>query len=238
MSDISQDSCCDPCDPNLRRVSPRWPMWLHARRWMMRYMRALAPPSALRSKVIKNLSNHSSCHMLSYVVTLNSMLEEHQTSEKGRCWSTLWTRNLNELEWTLVNIWVNQKEAWHRRHGLFPLPSWCPRCWCRCIAMQQFSRLEPSRPSRPLAQLVNRRMETIRGLFSNFWHLGHLGLWDIWDLLWIIEGSLEVKLPTIWRDEKAVSREKSQKRKDQKKEDAGARKGRKVAKHCVFSWFR
>ena len=53
----------------------------------------------------------------------------------------------------------------------------------------------------------------------------------------IVEGSLEVKLPTIWRDEKAVSRQKSQKRKDQKKEDAGARKGRKVAKHCVFSWF-
>ena len=52
-----------------------------------------------------------------------------------------------------------------------------------------------------------------------------------------IEGSLEVKLPTIWRDEKAVSREKSPKRKDQKKEDAGARKGRKAAKHCVFSWF-
>ena len=55
--------------------------------------------------------------------------------------------------------------------------------------------------------------------------------------IYIIEGSLEVKLPTIWRDEKAVSREKSQKRKDQKKEDAGARKGRTVAKHCVFSWF-
>ena len=53
----------------------------------------------------------------------------------------------------------------------------------------------------------------------------------------IIEGSLEFKLLTMWRDEKAVSREKSQKRKDQKKEDAGARKGRKVAKHCVFSWF-
>ena len=50
----------------------------------------------------------------------------------------------------------------------------------------------------------------------------------------MFEGSLEVKLPTIWRDEKAVSREKSQKRKDQKKEDAGARKGRKVAKLCVF----
>ena len=50
----------------------------------------------------------------------------------------------------------------------------------------------------------------------------------------MIEGSLEVKLPTIWRDEKAVSREKSQKRKNQKKEDADARKGRKVAIHCVF----
>ena len=55
--------------------------------------------------------------------------------------------------------------------------------------------------------------------------------------IFMVEGSLEVKLPTIWRDQKAVSREKSQKRKDQKKEDAGARKGRKVAKHCVFSWF-
>ena len=58
-----------------------------------------------------------------------------------------------------------------------------------------------------------------------------------WCVFLLIEGSLEVKLPTIWRDEKAVRREKSQERKDLKKEDAGARKGRKVAKHCVFSWF-
>ena len=60
----------------------------------------------------------------------------------------------------------------------------------------------------------------------------------------IIEGSLEVKLPTIWIDEKqsraeAERRERleerrSEKRKSQKKEDADARKGRKVAKHCVF----
>ena len=60
----------------------------------------------------------------------------------------------------------------------------------------------------------------------------------------IIEGSLEVKLPTIWTDEKqsraeAERRERleerrSEKRKSQKKEDADARKGRKVAKHCVF----
>ena len=72
----------------------------------------------------------------------------------------------------------------------------------------------------------------------------------------LAEGSLEVKLPTIWTDGKAevgrVREEKrreeqsraekrreekkrrSGKRKSQKTEDAGARKGRKVAKHCVF----
>ena len=53
----------------------------------------------------------------------------------------------------------------------------------------------------------------------------------------IVEGSLEVKLPTIWTDGTAeVGREsekrraeerRSEKRKSQKKEDAGARKGRK-----------
>ena len=63
-------------------------------------------------------------------------------------------------------------------------------------------------------------------------------------LLVFSEGSLEVKLPTIWTDEKqsraeAERREKleerrSEKRKSQKKEDADARKGRKVGKHGVF----
>ena len=38
-------------------------------------------------------------------------------------------------------------------------------------------------------------------------------------------------------DGSRVRGEKSQKRKDQKKEDAGVRKGRKVAKHCVFTMF-
>ena len=60
----------------------------------------------------------------------------------------------------------------------------------------------------------------------------------------IFEGNLEVKLPTIWTDEKQrwsrriekrrAEERRSEKRKSQKKEDAGARKGRKVAKHCVF----
>ena len=60
----------------------------------------------------------------------------------------------------------------------------------------------------------------------------------------MIEGSLEVKLPTIWTDEKQrwsrriekrrEEERRSEKRKSQKKEGPGARRGRKVAKHCVF----
>ena len=62
----------------------------------------------------------------------------------------------------------------------------------------------------------------------------------------LAEGSLDVKHPTIWTDEKAeVGRvreeerreRRSEKRKSQKKEDAGARNGKKVAKHCVFPKF-
>ena len=50
-----------------------------------------------------------------------------------------------------------------------------------------------------------------------------------------IEGSLEVKLPTMWTDGKAeVGRVREEKRKSEKTEDAGARKGRKVAIQHVF----
>ena len=49
----------------------------------------------------------------------------------------------------------------------------------------------------------------------------------------IVEGSLEVELPTIWTGKAKVGRVREE-RKRQKKEDAGARKGRKVAKHCGF----
>ena len=57
---------------------------------------------------------------------------------------------------------------------------------------------------------------------------------------YVIEGSLEVKLPTIWKqrweesEKRRVEERRSEKRKSQKKEDEGARKGRKVAKHYVF----
>ena len=65
----------------------------------------------------------------------------------------------------------------------------------------------------------------------------------------IFEGSLEVKLPNMdrWKAEMGRVREekrrrkKIKKRKSEKKEDPGARTGRKVAKHCVFSndlWLR
>jgi len=43
------------------------------------------------------------------------------------------------------------------------------------------------------------------------------------------------------REEKRIEEERiSKKRKSQKKEDPGARKGRKVAKHCFFNdlWLR
>ena len=59
----------------------------------------------------------------------------------------------------------------------------------------------------------------------------------------MFEGSLEVKLPTICRDGKAevgrVREEKSRSEKirdgeSQRRQDAGARKGREVAIHCVF----
>ena len=65
----------------------------------------------------------------------------------------------------------------------------------------------------------------------------------------LIEGSLEVKLPIIWTDEKhsqeeaepgrnseveKVRRETIRDGDSQKRKDAGAQKGRKVAKHCVF----
>ena len=62
--------------------------------------------------------------------------------------------------------------------------------------------------------------------------------------LTLIERSLEVKLPSILTDEKQrweesekrreEKKKEDQRRESQEKEDPGARKGRKVAKHCNF----
>ena len=97
------------------------------------------------------------------------------------------------------------------------------------------------------------------GPFQPWKHVGAVQCWTM------IEGSLEVKLPTVSTHEKAkVGRVREEKRREgkgreekrreekrrdekrregqrrervrrQKTEDAGARKGRKVAKHCVLS---
>ena len=57
----------------------------------------------------------------------------------------------------------------------------------------------------------------------------------------LIEGSLEVKLPTIWTDGKRgggkSQRREEKKKEDQRKEDAGARKGRKSRNTVFFQWF-
>ena len=54
----------------------------------------------------------------------------------------------------------------------------------------------------------------------------------------LIEGSLEVKLPTIWTDEKQRWEESEKRREEKKKKEnqrrEGARKGKKVANHYVF----
>jgi len=44
---------------------------------------------------------------------------------------------------------------------------------------------------------------------------------------------LKAKMGRV-REKRRVEERRSEKRKSQKKEDADARKGRKVAKHCVF----
>ena len=52
----------------------------------------------------------------------------------------------------------------------------------------------------------------------------------------VIEGSLEVKLPTFRKMQPAQC-EESEERESQKKEDPSARNVRKVAKFYVFQWF-
>ena len=70
----------------------------------------------------------------------------------------------------------------------------------------------------------------------------HLGMVKGSNPIILIEGSLEVKLPTLWTDGKAevgrVSEEKRRSKKIREEKESEdkmqVRKGRKVAKHCVF----
>ena len=96
----------------------------------------------------------------------------------------------------------------------------------------------PTIPSHPSSH-YNRKEGLTCGVF---WSFNSPFLIIFFHTYFIIEGSLEVKLPTIWTDEKHRWEEsekrreerRSKKRGSQKKEDPGARKGWKVAKHCVF----
>ena len=58
-----------------------------------------------------------------------------------------------------------------------------------------------------------------------------------YETLLMVEGSLEVKLPTIWRDERAVSREKSQKRKIRRKKMQAREKVGKSRNTVFFRGF-
>ena len=50
-----------------------------------------------------------------------------------------------------------------------------------------------------------------------------------------VEGSLEVRLPTIWTDGKAeVGRVREEKKREDQRRERVRRKGTKVAKRCVF----
>ena len=72
----------------------------------------------------------------------------------------------------------------------------------------------------------------------------------IYIYIYMVDGSLEAKLPTIWTHEKQRWEEsekrreeerRSKKRKSKKKEDPGAPKSRKVSKTLCFSndlWLR
>jgi len=50
----------------------------------------------------------------------------------------------------------------------------------------------------------------------------------------LVEGSLEVKLPTIWTDEKQSREEAERRERARRKKMQMREKGRKVAKHCAF----
>ena len=106
-------------------------------------------------------------------------------------------------------------------------------------------------------QIFRQNKTTFANSEKNFrgvscWNPGGLSLHGPFDrqsfiekinLYIFIEGSLEVKFPTIWTDGKQrwdesekrrAEERRSEKRKSEKKEDAGARKGRKVTIRCVF----
>ena len=60
---------------------------------------------------------------------------------------------------------------------------------------------------------------------------------EVWKLNFRQYGEMEMAQPGRNSDVEKVRREKIRDGESQKREDAGAQKGRKVAKHCVFPMF-
>ena len=77
-----------------------------------------------------------------------------------------------------------------------------------------------------LDDVGGKGMISVQSISKDMYH------WDI------VEGSLEAKLPTIWRNENAVQSSRSSEMKKVRREKMQVReKGREVAKHCVFPVF-
>ena len=156
----------------------------------------------------------------------------------------------------------------HLRIGVFnvdsypSIPLYPIKCSQHNIPNSWLVHFRPAPPRQPWAVCPWECSSLSRGAVVN--HIIHTYIYIIiyiyisnYVLLsYTIEGSLEVKLPTIWTDEKQRWEEsekrreerRSEKRKSQVRrqkmrvrEKVDARKGRKVPKHCVFSndlWLR
>ena len=137
--------------------------------------------------------------------------ETNTTTKKKLPGSQVWSTEVASLQWKL-------RPALARSLSIFKPGNLEIYIWMMAIVCQKLHLVSP-------------------GISWVFHHRVHLK-WNH------NRRSLEAKLPTIWTDEKqsraeAERRERleerrSEKRKSQKKEDADARKGREVAKHCVF----
>ena len=133
-------------------------------------------------------------------------------------------------------------------HFLFPIWIHLPIFFSGCLCFRQCAaeRGEAMGETFPVVQGTPIGGAAVALGLCSIWCLSAIIMTMIMFII-IIEGSLEVKLPTIWTDEKQrweesekrrEEKRRSKKRKSQKKEDPGARKGRKVAKHCFFNDLR
>ena len=175
------------------------------------------------------------CRMCHYTVTLPKRLKKPSTRE-GRLHPAVVKEPKYQL-WIKYGFVGKTMLFFGISHQFSDKPiSYCNLLWCKFGAHMQH------RPAVPVAEIF---VEAGRA----FWQWPINQFLSFFIIVSIVQGSFEVKLPTIWTDGKTevgrVSEEKesveriSEKIKNQKKEDAGGRKGRKVVKHnCFVEGFR